>query len=87
MELLGAVCSAAAAQDVSDARESAVKAVAHGRAAVAARPDDPECHAQLANALIVEAILDRPRFKEIATELAGVRRKAIALGPRTRESS
>jgi hypothetical protein len=68
-------------KDVSGAMDSARKSVAHARQAVAARPDDAECQAQLANALIVEAILDRPRFKEIAPELAAVRKKAIALAP------
>jgi hypothetical protein len=67
--------------DAAGALESARLAVTHARAAVAVRPDDAECQAQLANALIVVALLDKARFQDTATELRAVRKRALALGP------
>jgi hypothetical protein len=69
------------ARDTAGALESGKRAVAHARAAVAARAGDADFHAALANALIVVAILDPPQFRAVATELAGVRRRALELGP------
>ncbi len=64
------------------ALESANRGLRYARLAVAARESDPEFQAALANALIAVAILDKPQFMTIAPELAGVRKRALELGPK-----
>jgi len=68
-------------KNAAGALESAKRAVAHARTGVAARNTDPEFYSMLANAMISVAIMDPPHFKEVATELSGVRKKALELGP------
>ena len=63
------------------ALESAKLALAHARAGLMSRSRDSEFQTMLANALIATGILDRERFKELWAELAGVRKKALQLGP------
>ena len=69
------------ANDATHALESARRALACARLAVAARPNDPEFQVILAQALIMVMILDPPQFQKTFEELTGVRRKALELAP------
>ena len=69
------------AGDAPGGLRSAQAAVAHARAGLELRPEDPEFHAVLANGLIVVAILDQPNFMTTAKELASIRKQALLLGP------
>jgi len=76
------VMSQAQANEMDAALESANRSLQYARAGAAAREADPEFQTVLANAMIAVAVLDKPRFAAIAKELAGVRRRAIELGPK-----
>jgi len=69
-------------KDMTAALESATRALEHARAGVATRAGDSEFQTMLANALVANGILDRARFKALWAELATVRKKALALGPK-----
>lgn len=69
-------------KDMTAALQSATRALEHARAGVATRAGDSEFQTMLANALVANGILDRARFKELWAELATVRKKALALGPK-----
>jgi hypothetical protein len=56
--------------------------VRHARRAAALEPASAETHNMLANAMIALAVTDSTQFQALATELVGVRRKALELGPR-----
>src|SRR5262249_52998337 len=76
------VAAQAQANETAGAIESANRALRYARQAAAARPDDPEFQAALANALIAVAVVGRPQFPAMAQEIAGVRTKALELGPK-----
>jgi len=69
-------------KDTAAALESAARALGHARAGLANRGADSEFQTMLANTLVANGILDRARFKELWAELATVRKKALALGPK-----
>ncbi|HEY2907997.1 MAG TPA: hypothetical protein VGJ29_18975 [Vicinamibacterales bacterium] len=70
-----------AAGDVKGAIESGEHSAADMRLAVAARGDLSDFHTGLANALIVVASLDPPRFPAMIKEISDARRRALELGP------